>query len=515
MRGSIYRVLAQMFAVAALLLLAASQTHGGSFSWSVPSGDWSVASNWNGFLPTGTDAAYIVNGGTATVTQLGPTCGTLSLGSSAGSGTVLMTDGSLATIGPEYIGDSGAGNFTQSGGTNSVSGGLVLGLAASSLGTYNLNGGLLSLSGSGLTQGGGSAAFNFGGGTLQAGASFSTSVPIFLSTTGSNGVVNTNGYPLSLAGPLSGPGGLQQVGSGTLTLSASNGYTGTTLISLGTLLLANTAALSGSTFDTSGAGSLSFGTLTSATFGGLQGSGNLTLNNTTTAAVALSVGGNNASTTFSGGLSGSGSLTKLGSGTFAVTGLNNYSGDTTVSAGNLEIQGGRLPAAYEVVGLSGTASLALSGGTNAIDWLILGSQSGIGTYNLIGSGLLSASVDELIGSSGTGSFVQSGGTHSAAPLYFGFASGSSGSYTLSGSGLLFAPSENIGTRGTGNFTQSGGTNSVSGGIELGHFAGSAGTYHLNGGLLVLSALGLTQGSGAAAFNFGGGTLGASAPGPRR
>ena len=46
-----------------------------------------------------------------------------------------------------------------------------------------------------------------------------------------------------------------------MTLSASNGYTGTTLVSGGTLLLANTAALSGSTFDTSGSGSLSFGTL--------------------------------------------------------------------------------------------------------------------------------------------------------------------------------------------------------------------------------------------------------------
>ena len=84
--------------------------------------------------------------------------------------------------------------------------------------------------------------------------------------------------------------------------------------------MANTAALSGSTFDSSGGGSLSFGTLTSAIFGGLQGSGNLTLNNSTLAAVALTVGSNNASTTFSGNLSGSGSLTKIGAAALTITG---------------------------------------------------------------------------------------------------------------------------------------------------------------------------------------------------
>ena len=75
-------------------------------------------------MPTGSDTAYVVNGGTVNVTQLGETCGTLSLGNSAGSGTVWMTGGSLSATavlyGGEFVGDSGVGVFTQSGGTNAA-----------------------------------------------------------------------------------------------------------------------------------------------------------------------------------------------------------------------------------------------------------------------------------------------------------------------------------------------------------------------------------------------------------
>ena len=87
-----------------------------------------------------------------------------------------------------------------------------------------------------------------------------------------------------------------------------------------------------------------------AVFGGLQGSGSLTLTNTSAAAVSLSVGGNNASSTFSGGLRGNGSLTKVGSGTLSMAGVNTYVGDTTVSAGAVQILGGQLPGLNEYVG---------------------------------------------------------------------------------------------------------------------------------------------------------------------
>jgi len=56
--------------------------------------------------------------------------------------------------------------------------------------------------------------------------------------------------------------------------------------------------------------------------------------------VALTVGGNNANTTFSGSLSDSnsgGSLTKVGTGTLVLSGTNAYGGGTIVLSGILEL----------------------------------------------------------------------------------------------------------------------------------------------------------------------------------
>ena len=144
---------------------------------------------------------------------------------------------------------------------------------------------------------GGAGAFNFGGGTLQAASGFSTSVPIVLTTAGRSGVFDTNGDAITLAAPLTGPGGLTAAGSGVLTLAVSNGFTGTTLAANGTLVLDDSNSLSGSTFDTSGSGQLSFASGVYAfNFGGLQGSGSLALTDALQATndIALSVGANNA-----------------------------------------------------------------------------------------------------------------------------------------------------------------------------------------------------------------------------
>ena len=141
---------------------------------------------------------YIGYSGTGSFTQSGGTnsvSGSLYLGYNSGSsGTYNLSGSGLLSAPSEYIGYSGTGSFTQSGGTNTISGSLVLGQNAGSTGTYNLNGGLLSLSG--LTQGAGSATFNFSGGTLQAGSTFSTSVPIVLSTAEAT-YYDTNGNTLT------------------------------------------------------------------------------------------------------------------------------------------------------------------------------------------------------------------------------------------------------------------------------------------------------------------------------
>jgi len=134
-----------------------------------------------------------------------------------------------------YVGYYGAGSVTQTGGTVLVAGTLSLSGASSGSGAYNLNGGVLALSA--LSAGSGTAAFNFGGGTLQASVGFSSSLPMTLTGIGGDAKVNSNGYAVTLSGILSGVSGLAKSGSGTLTLSGANSYTGRTTVTGGTLEL--------------------------------------------------------------------------------------------------------------------------------------------------------------------------------------------------------------------------------------------------------------------------------------
>src|SRR5215475_3557332 len=70
------------------------------------------------------------------------------------------------------------------------------------------------------------------------------------------------------------------------------------------------------------------------TIGSLTGSGNVTLGVGT-----LTTGNDNTNTAFSGVISGAGGLTKIGNGTFSLTGINTYTGPTTVNGGTLAVNG--------------------------------------------------------------------------------------------------------------------------------------------------------------------------------
>jgi autotransporter-associated beta strand protein len=192
--------------------------------------------NYQSVGATGT-GMFTQNGGTNSI-------GSLNLGSQPGcSGTYILSGTGQLSASAEYIGYSDKGTFFQTGGTNTITSALMLGYNSNVSGTYNLNGGKLILKS--ITKGSGTAAFNFGGGTLQASNNLTTTMPMTL--TGDGGVANidTAGYTATLSGVLSGTSGLNKLGAGTLTLSALNTYSGDTIVNGGTLEIAGGIASSG------------------------------------------------------------------------------------------------------------------------------------------------------------------------------------------------------------------------------------------------------------------------------
>ncbi|HEV2691609.1 MAG TPA: autotransporter-associated beta strand repeat-containing protein [Verrucomicrobiae bacterium] len=71
--------------------------------------------------------------------------------------------------------------------------------------------------------------------------------------------------------------------------------------------------------------------------GALSGSSSEALSDTAGGAVTVSVGGNNANSTFNGALTGIGRLIKVGTGTLTLNGSNTYTGNTTINGGTLAL----------------------------------------------------------------------------------------------------------------------------------------------------------------------------------
>lgn len=268
--------------------------------------------------------------GSSTFTQSGGT-NSLVQGVAVGVDSVSAAynlQGGLLTAPTESIGvdTSGTSIFTQSAGTNSA-GSLTVGFYTfGSTATYNLDGGLLELSGS-LTSNNGSAAFSFGGGTLGATAPWQSSLNMTLTGSGGNATVDTTGGSINLSGNLGGPGGLFKTGAGTLTLAGSNTYSGGTTVQNGTLRLSNSAALGGGTLAVNG-GTLDLNGM-NLTVPGLSGTGGTIFSSPNFIVPSFTVN-QSTSTTFGGSFQqGNGSAVFLhvgGSGSLTITSTNTQPG---------------------------------------------------------------------------------------------------------------------------------------------------------------------------------------------
>ncbi|MGD0388124.1 MAG: PEP-CTERM sorting domain-containing protein [Tepidisphaeraceae bacterium] len=129
--------------LAVLATLFFSQTLFAQTVWQASTSSWSTSGNWTAGVPgSGTDVD-IDNNGTAQISSGNAFANSINLGqSSAQSGFVSITGGTLAVTTQEVAGGSGSGTITQSAGMNSLGSSyfLVLGANANSSGTYNLSG---------------------------------------------------------------------------------------------------------------------------------------------------------------------------------------------------------------------------------------------------------------------------------------------------------------------------------------------------------------------------------------
>jgi autotransporter-associated beta strand protein len=331
---------ASVLALALVASLVAKVAPAANQSWVASSmGDWSVGSYWSGNLtPTGSDAAYIGNGGTATITQPGMTCSGLTLGG-AGSGTIAMNGGFLsvgnATTSTylESLGNAQPGNFIQSGGTHSIYLGLALGDGTAS-GSYVLTGGSLAAPNINIGNNG-SGSFTQSGGTCW----ISNQLDEGVSLDGGNGVYVLSGSGLLVARQEV----IGDVTSGTFTQSGgTNSVSGGIVLGQG-IGASGTYNLNGGLLSISSSRGLTAGTGGNAVFN--MNGGTLHSGTSVAASVPISIGsGSNASfdtgsgtMTISAGINGSGKLTKTGTGALILSGTNTYSGGTVVTAGTLRV----------------------------------------------------------------------------------------------------------------------------------------------------------------------------------
>lgn len=271
--------------------------------------------------PNDTSSKFIISG----PVDLGSNTLTLRSGIRTGQtlGLLIEVSGTVSGAGEVVIEGAGAGsrvlmngNNNYSGGTTVTTGTLIVG-SSSALGT-----GFLAVNTSGL---------DLNGQTLNVGAlSGSASGVILSSTTGPATLITNASSDSTYAGTIldgSGTVGLTKAGSGVLTLTGSNTYTGVTGINGGVVSLGSVGAIGTTGHVTFGGGTLRYSASNQVDYSSrIKNSGS-----------AASIDTNGQTVTYASAIASSnvGGLTKTGSGTLNLNAANQYSGPTIVNAGTL------------------------------------------------------------------------------------------------------------------------------------------------------------------------------------
>lgn len=247
-----------------------------------------------------------------------------------------------------YNTSSGTLNVSGTGFVNMPNNAILMDFNGAARATVELSGGTLLTTSVQQITASGTGTFDFNGGVLEPAAPTTTFLQGLTAANVQVGgtVINTLGNNITIAQNLvhdpslgtATDGGLTKLGNGMLTLSATvNTFNGPTTVNGGTLQLSGGAGtdLEDSTLNTNGTGTVHFTGVSAGTLGGISGNGvtKLVVDNP----LALTVGANNSSTTFSGSLGPTvvASLTKSGAGTLILSGTDTYSGGTFVTAGTL------------------------------------------------------------------------------------------------------------------------------------------------------------------------------------
>ena len=307
-------------------------------------------------------------------------------------------------------------DLTGAGGVSKVgSGSLELSGNNTFSGGTTVNAGYLQISAD-ANLGSGGLTLNGGGVSINASITVDNAI-----TLNQNAIISHNNTDTTLSGIISGAGHWMKLGSGTLTLSGDNTYSGSVTIINGTLAIASDANL--------GTGNLIFS------------GGHLSITAATTIDNAMAFNqnatvSNSAAVVVSGVISGANLFTKEGAGALTLSGANTHTGSINVNAGTLALANGSALGNSSGVTVASGAHLQLHADET------VGAISGAGDIELGSSTLTSnssinTSVSGVI--SGSGALVKEG----------------SGTLTLSGTNTF-----------SGDTTLNAGTLAVSGGSAL-------------------------------------------------